>query len=261
MSPSTITGINQLPVSEKRTIYARMIPPALKEYFNLPENYIDQDGNDLLSFKYSPGSPSVEMVLRHKVDFPDPVQYGHLTDTLNGHVHVLLYVLNNPESPRFDVDKMPDGKTTVFGTSVRNIQAEEAALNAGLAPGQIRRGLRMLPKAIISFEIFITSLKQELYFIEPLYYHNAIIFEKYGFAYQKGRKLMERIQRGFSPDGDLINKLDGSNTFRQIEAANSVRLRSWAIHDNILGEPFTDVTMYKYVGKTANVNTFFSSTW
>lgn len=261
MSPSTITGINQLPVSEKRAIYSRMIPPALKEYFNLPDSYIDHDGNDLLSFKYSPGSPSMEMILKHKVDFPDPVQYGHLTDTLNGQVHVLLYVLNNPDSPRFDVDKMPDGKTTVFGTSQRNIEAEMAALNAGLAPGQIRRGLRMLSKAIISFEIFVTSLNQEIYFVEPLYYHNAIIFEKYGFAYQKGRKLMERIQRGFSPDGDLINKLDGSNIFRQIEAANSVRLRSWAIHDNILGEPFTDVTMYKYVGKTANVNTFFSSKW
>jgi hypothetical protein len=156
---------------------------------------------------------------------------------------------------------MPDGKTTVFGTSQRNIEAEVAALDAGLAPGQIRRGLRMLSKAIISFEIFVTSLKQEIYFVEPLYYHNAIIFEKYGFAYQKGRKLMERIQRGFSPDGDLINKLDGTNIFRQIEAANSVRLRSWAIHDNILGEPFADVTMYKYVGKTANVNTFFSSKW
>ena len=261
MSPSTITGINQLPVSEKRAIYARMIPPAINDYFNLPENYIDQEGNDLLSFKYSPGSPSVEMVLKHKVDFPDPIQYGHLTDTLNGQVHVLLYVLNNPDSPRFDVDKMPDGKTTVFGTSQRNIEAEVAALNAGLAPGQIRRGLRMLSKAIISFEIFVTSLNQAIYFVEPLYYHNAIIFEKYGFAYQKGRKLMERIQRGFSPDGDLINKLDGSNIFRQIEAANSVRLRSWAIHDNILGEPFADVTMYKYVGKTANVNTFFSSKW
>lgn len=261
MSPSTITGINNLPVREKREIYARMIPPALNNYFTLPENYIDQDGNDLLSFKYSPGSPSVEMVLKHQIDFPDPIQYGHLSDTLNGQIHVLLYILNDPASPRFNVDQLPDGQKTVFGTIRRNIEAEMAALEAGLAPGQVRRGLRMLSKAIVSFEKFITSLKQDIYFVEPLYYHNAAIFEKYGFAYQKGRKLMERIQSGFSKGGDLLQKFDPSNPFRQPDAASSIRLRSWALHDDILGEPFSEITMYKYVGKSANVRTCTACTW
>ena len=261
MSPSTIAGINQLPAEEKREIYARMIPRALSDYFNLPDNYIDQEGNDLLSFKYSPGSPSVEMTLKHKIDFPDPIQYGHLTDTLNGQIHVLLYVLNDPDSPRFDIDLLPDGQKTVFGTIKRNIDAEIAALKAGLAPGQIRRGLRLLAKAIITFEDFVCSLQQEIYFVEPLHYHNAAVFERYGFAYQKGRKLMERIQSGFSPDGDLIPKLDSSTIFRQKKAADSIRLRSWAIHDDILNEPFSDVTMYKYVGKSANVRTCYTSNW
>ena len=261
MSPTTITGINYLPVSEKREIYARMIPPALIDHFNIPAGFIDQDGNDLLSFKYSPDSPSVEMALKHEIDFPDPIQYGHLTDTLNGQVHVLLYILNDPESERFNVDQLPGGQKTVFGTKKRNLEAEAAALDAGLAPGQVRRGLRMLSKAIISFEKFVTSIKQDIYFVEPLYYHNASIFEKYGFAYQKGRKLMDRIQSGFSPGGDLIGKLDSSNIFRQTKSANSIRLRSWAIHDDILDGPFSGVTMYKYVGKSANVTTCLSCTW
>ncbi len=261
MSPSTITGINNLPVREKREIYARMIPPALNDYFNIPQNYIDPDGNDLLGFKFSPGSPSVEMVLKHQVDFPDPIQYGHLTDTLNGQIHVLLYILNDPASPRFNIDQLPDGQKTVFGTKERNIHAEIAALEAGLAPGQVRRGLRMLSKAIVSFEKFITSLKQDIYFVEPLFYHNAAIFEKYGFAYQKGRKLMERIQSGFSQGGDLLQKFDPSNPFRQTDAASSIRLRSWALHDNILGEPFSEITMYKYVGKSANVRTCTACNW
>jgi len=261
MSQSTITGINRLPVSEKREIYSRMIPPALIENFDIPNSFIDQEENDLLSFKYSPGSPSVEMSLRHHYNFPDPIQYGHLTDTLNGQVHVLLYILNDPESPRFDVDKLPDGQSTVFGTRKRNIGAEIEAIEAGLAPGQVRRGLRMLSKAIISFEKFVTSLKQDIYFIEPLYYHNAVIFENYGFTYQKGLKLMERIQAGFLPEGDLIKKLDSSTPFRTAKATKSIRLRSWAIHDNILGEPFSDVTMYKYVGKSANVRTCTTCAW
>ena len=261
MSPSTITGINNLPVREKHEIYARMIPPALNDYFNLSDNYIDQNENDLLSFKFSPGSPSVEMVLKHQVDFPDPIQYGHLMDTLNGQIHVLLYILNDPGSPRFNVDQLPDGQKTVFGTKERNIDAEIAALEAGLAPGQVRCGLRMLSKAIVSFEKFITSLKQDIYFVEPLFYHNAAIFEKYGFAYQKGRKLMERIQSGFSQDGDLLQKFDPSNPFRQPDAASSIRLRSWALHDDILGEPFSEITMYKYVGKSANVRTCTACSW
>ena len=261
MTPSTITGINRLPVNEKREIYSRMIPPDLLTYFNIPHNFIDQQGNDLLSFKYSTGSPSVEMSLKHRNNFPDPIQYGHLTDTLNGQVHVLLYILNHPDSPRFDVDKLPDGQKTIFGTKKRNLEAEIEAMQAGLAPGQVRRGLRILSKAIISFEKFVASLKQDIYFVEPLYYHNAVIFEKYGFTYQKGLRLMERVQNGFSLKGDLVKKLDSSTPFRTAEAQNSVRLRSWAIHDDILGEPFSDVTMYKYVGKSADVRTCRSCTW
>jgi hypothetical protein len=119
----------------------------------------------------------------------------------------------------------------------------------------------MLPAAITGFENFLRSLKHELYFAEPLYYHNALVFERYGFNYEKGRKRMETIQEGFEPGGHLLQKLDGSTPFRQPEAANSIRLRSWAIHDGILGEPFTDVTMYKHVGKQAGINTCTGCSW
>jgi len=54
----------------------------------------------------------MEMILRHEPGFPDPLLYGHLTDTLNGQIHILLYILNDPASPRFDVDRLPDGTAT-----------------------------------------------------------------------------------------------------------------------------------------------------
>lgn len=261
MSPSTITGINQLPVKEKREVYARIIPQILLDRFNISSDFYDDDGNDLLSFKFAAENPSVEMGLKHRIDFPDPIQYGHLTNTLNGQIYILLYVLNDPESPRFDIDRLPDGQKTEFGTKTRNLEAEINAMEAGLSPGQIRKGLGLLSKAFLSFEDFVISLGQDLYFVDPLYYHNAVIFEKYGFAYQIGRKLMERIQLGFSPGGDLVEKLDSSSHFRKPEAASSIRLRSWAIHDGILGEPFTEVTMYKYVGKKAGISTCIDCTW
>jgi hypothetical protein len=261
MPPSTIVGINQLPYAQKREIYTRLIPSVLLDHFDLDSSLLDTDGNDLVTLEFSPSSPSVEMSLNHQIDFPDPVLYGHLTDTLNGQIHVLLYILNDPASPRFDVDRLPDGTPTKFGTRLRHIQAEIAAMEAGLAPGQIRSGLRMLSHAIDGFEVFVRSLQHNLYFVEPLYYHNAVIFERYGFAYQKGLRLMQRIQSGFSVGGDLEAKLDGSTPFRKPQAANSIRLRSWAIHDGILGEPFQNVTMYKQIGKSAAITTCHDCHW
>ena len=259
MPPSTIGGINRLPEEEKRAIYTRVIPRKLLDRFNLPA----PDSirlQSLLKFDFEPGSTDVEMSLFHELRFPDPILYGHLTDTMNGQIHVLLYILNDPDSPRFDVDRMPDGRKTRFGTLLRNFEAEEAALEAGLAPGQVRSGLRMLSYAIAAFEKFISSLGHDMYFVEPLYYHNAVIFERYGLAYQMGRRRMESYHAAFSEGGELQPLLDGS-PFRKPEAKDSIRLRSWAIHDGILGEPFTDVTMYKHVGKSAGINTTPGCHW
>ena len=259
MGPSTIGGINRLPEEEKRAIYTRVIPPRLLERFNLPD--IDSIRlQSMLKFDFESGSTDVEMSLFHELRFPDPILYGHLTDTMNGQIHVLLYVLNDPDSERFDVDRMPDGRKTSFGTRMRNLEAEKAALEAGLAPGQIRSGLGMLSDAIASFEKFIESLGHDLYFVEPLSYHNAVIFERYGMTYQMGRRRMESYHAGFSEGGECLPLLDDS-TFRKSEAVNSIRLRSWAIHDGILGEPFTDVTMYKRIGKPAGINTTPGCSW
>lgn len=258
MNPSTIGGINRLPENEKRAIYARYIPRELIQKFNLPDL---TNNKELLQFSFEAGSSNVEMKLYHQAGFVDPILYAHLTDTLNGQIHVLLYILNDPDSPRFDVDKMPDGSTTKFGTLKRNLDAEKAALRAGLAPGQVRRGLRLLRPAMAAFEEFIVSLGHDMYYVEPLYYHNAVIFERYGFAYQVGKRRMEAIQAGFQKGGELSQRLDGSNPFRSSGATNSIRLRSWAIHDGMLGEPFTNVTMYKRRGKSASIDTASGSEW
>lgn len=258
MQPSTIGGINKLPEIEKREIYARYIPRKLIQNFDLPDLV---HNNDLMKFRFAAGSSDVEMMLYHKAGFPDPILYGHLTDTMNGQIHVLLYILNDPDSPRFDVDKMPDGSPTGFGISKRNIEAETAALQAGLAPGQVRRGLHLFKHAMATFEEFVSSLGHDMYFAEPLYYHNAVIFERHGFSYQMGRRRMEAIHQGFKDGGGLSEKLDGSTPFRSSSAANSIRLRSWAIHDGIMGEPFTNVTMYKHVGKLADLNTTPGCDW
>ncbi len=260
-TPSTIGGINLLPMAEKRRLYSRIVPPEVLDRFHLNPFLTDKEGRDLIDLNCPEGRGSAEISLYHKYGFQDPILYGHITDTLNGQLHILLYILNDPDATRFDVDCLPDGTPTKFGTSIRNLEAEIAAMEAGLSPGQIREGLHILKSAIATFETFVDELGHTIYFAEPLYYHNAVIFERYGFRYQQGGRRMERYHQGFSPGGDLRALLDGSNPFRQPEAADSIRLRSWAIHDGILGEPFTDVTMYKTIGKHSGINTCPDISW
>ncbi|MEK7312317.1 MAG: hypothetical protein AAB382_10115 [Chloroflexota bacterium] len=258
----SISGLNSLPEHRRLEYIGAIIPPALLDRFRIsPENLADSEGRPLVKWVGQPGSSTVEISIFHKYAAQDPLMYFHLADTMNLQIHVLLAVINDPDGPRFDVDRMPDGSKTVFGFFKRNVEAEVAAFQAGLAPGQVRRGLRALRGAVEAFESFITQLGHDMYFVEPLQYHNAVVFERYGFAYQQGKRWMQSLNTRFSPDGDLPAKLDGSTIFRQPEAVRSIRGRSWAIHDGILGEPFTGVTMYKRVGQHAGISTFPDGVW
>jgi hypothetical protein len=250
----SIAGINKLPQDEKREIFLHLIPKALFNRFSLTPNLIDKHGNNLLLIDGKPGGQSLELRMFHKAGFRDPILYCHMIDTLNGQIHVLLYIMNDPNSKRYNIDTLPDGEKTEFGTRARNLDEELRAMEAGLLPGQIRKGLNILSEAVDSFEIFIESLGQNMYFNEPLYYHNAIIFERYGFNYQAGKKRMATIHTRFLEDEEVIGKI-GTTPFRKPEAQNSIFFRSWAIHDGILGEKFDGVTMYKILGKKGSVDT------
>ena len=97
------------------------------------------------------------------------------------------------------------------------------------------------------------------FFLEPLTYVSAWIFEKRGFAYSKGHQLMDVIQKEFQPGGELHKALDGSTPFRQPDQWQTVRGRAWAIHDGILqvlDKKWDDLKMIKQVGRHAGVNTF-----
>ena len=247
--PSTIAGLNQLPADQKRETYAQIIPPGLLSQYKIGQDLKDSQGQDLFVMHCPAGSSSAELAFYHQADAKDPILFGHITDTIHGQLHILLYGMNDVQSPRFDVDRLPDGTKTSFGTNQRNLEAEQKALEAGLAPGQIYRGPHLFKESLQQFESFAACMGQDLFFVEPLFFHVAIIFEKYNFHYQTGKKFMSRINDGFSEDGDLLPLLDSSTPFRSPKAASQIRLRSWAVHDNILGVPFTNVTMYRYVDK------------
>jgi hypothetical protein len=250
--PSTIAGLNHLPEDQKREIYSRIVPHELLELFGISPDMKDKNGEELFSMNCPPDTSDAELRLFHSKDAQDPILFGHITDTIHGQIHILLYGMNDVRTPRFDVDRLPDGTKTNFGINQRNLEAELAAMQAGLAPGQIYRGPHLFRESLRQFESFATCMGHDLFFVEPLFYHVAIIFEKFNFHYQTGKKFMKRIDDGFSPEGDLIPLLKDGEPFRSPNAADQIRLRSWAVHDNILSMPFTGVTMYKYVEKEAN---------
>lgn len=134
-------------------------------------------------------------------------------------------------------------------------------MKAGLAPGQVRRGLRLTRDLVPILEAFVGALQHDAVYIQPLAYHNAILFERLGFAYAMGLGRMEWIHKEFSPGGLLFKRLDGSTPFRSPGAEATVRGRSWAIYDGIMDVPYSGIKMYKRVGVHAGVITFPGAAW
>jgi hypothetical protein len=258
----SVAGLNDLSLTERLSYVRLLVPPALLARFEInPDTLRDKDGSLVVDWLAQPGGSQAEISIFHMRGAQDPIAYFHLTDTVSQQIHILLAVINDPASPRFDVDRLPDGSPTLFGAFRRNQTAERAAFAAGLAPGQVRRGLRMLQHCVQAFDMFVAGMGHDMYFVEPLHYHNAVLFERYGFAYQQGRRWMQSLNTRFSESGDLVAKLDGSTPFRDPIAVHSIRGRSWAIHDGLLGEPYTGVTMYKRIGQHSGVDTFPGGVW
>ena len=253
----SIRQVNNLPPETKEAIYRHLLPcQVLSRYGIDPETLCDAQGNRLVTFTCPEGSRVVEIDVRPRVNFADPLLYLQMADTRLNQIEVMLFIVNDPDSERFETDRDWQGERTKFGTFKRNIPEEIRAMKAGLAPGQVRRGLRLSRVLISLFEEFVQRLGHDYYLMEPLAYHNAILLERLGCNYVQGLRRMQWIHVNFQPGGLLHERLDGSTPFRQPDAWRTVRGRSWAIHDGILGEPWHGIRMYKRVGQHAGVDTF-----
>lgn len=186
----------------------------------------------------------------------DAVFFLELSDTQFHQMELSFCMIRDPASPRFDVDVDQQGENNWFSSRGRNIPEEIRAMDAGLFPNQVRRGLRMFGEFLPLLERFTDGLGMEMIVAEPLTYDNAIRYEKYGFDYLLGRRLMMEIDREFHPGGRYFGRLDGSTPFRRPGAEKTVRGRSWAIQDGILDEPWDEVQIYKMIGVHAGLNSF-----
>jgi hypothetical protein len=258
--PITLRQINDLPDSAKVRTYRALLPPGLLAQHSInPVTWQGLDGRQHVSLKAELGTGVVSISVRTLADSPDEFFLLELQDTsLNG-INLNFLLLHDPDSPRFDTDQDEDGNPTLFGTVRRNRGAEELAMKDGLAPAQVRRGLGASGLVLQHLEAFLVTCGHSAYFLEPLTYVSAWLFERRGFAYVRGHKLMDDIQREFQSGGRLHRALDGSTPFRQPDQWRTVRGRAWAIRDGLLdaiGARWDGLRMVKQVGRHAGVETF-----
>jgi GNAT superfamily N-acetyltransferase len=254
---TSIQQINQLPAEEREAIYRRLIPQRVIALLSFdPATGRDHGGNRLVTYMCPADQGFVRIEVRTHPPGQDCVYLLKLTQPTEEFLEIAFVVANDPQAERFDVDRDSAGNSVGILSGIRNPAEELRAMRAGLAPGQVRRGLRLFRQTLPLVESFAGELGKEQISIEGLFYHHAILYERYGFGYLTGRDRMEEIQRGFQPGGVLHQRLDGSTAFRMPEAAGTVRGRSWAIRDGILKEPWQVPRLYKIVGQSMGRPTF-----
>ena len=266
-----IRRINRMSPSEKEGLYRLLIPPSLFKRFQIdPLTFTDYEGNRRVRFYCPEREETVMVELKQKAEDLDPVYSIQMTDGTDfTQVNWDFLIVNDPGGERFSIDLDERGRDTLWGRANRNLAEEKRALQSGLAPGMVRRGLKLTGEIIAGLEYFARFLDIYTIWLEALFYHNAIVYERYGFTYFDGFKRMQRIHQAFQPGGKLFSKLDGSSPFRQPGFEKTVRGRSWAIHDGIiseiddkiLDEGWVSPRMYRMVGNLRSVCTFPDATY
>lgn len=252
----SLRDLCQLPLPEQIKAFRPLIPNLLLTTCEIDEQSLrDRHGDFALRLATNANSAMIELTIWRQRGDQDPALLLHFGETSNGQLQIYLVVVNNLDAERFDIDYDSAGHPTLLGLVARNLAAEEAALRAGLTPGQVRAGLGLVSRRLLPrVERLAAAWGKQYIFAQPLAYHNAILLERWGFFYLTGQRFMEDLDRRFR-DGDLAGRLDGS-TFRPLDAGRTVRGRSWAIHDGILGEPWPELHMARRVGRLSQVCTF-----
>ena len=263
--PITLRQINGLPENAKKRMFRALLPAALLGEFGInPVTWQGPDGDGHVVLTAKAGTGVASIAVREHADSSDEFFYIELEDTSMNGINLNFLLIRNPDGPCFLTDRDDHGNPTLFGAVRRNLVAEEQAMKAGLAPGQVCTGLRASQQALQHLEAFLVTSGHTAYFLEPLTYASAWLFERRGFAYVRGHQLMDEIEQEFQPGGRLYRALDGSTPFRQPDQWRTVRGRAWAIHDGILAAidaSWNGLRMIKQVGRHAGVETFAQATY
>ncbi|OGO26870.1 MAG: hypothetical protein A2Z16_03405 [Chloroflexi bacterium RBG_16_54_18] len=258
--PITLHQVNALPQNAKLRIYRALMPLELLTRFKIdPISWNSSAGEQHTWLQADQGTNHTALVGSVSMTVEGEFLRIELSDNAINGIDLHMLVLSNPAEEYFRTDFDENNQPTHFGTARRNLVEEQRAMQAGLAPGQTRRGLGASAAVFQQLESFLAALGHRAYFLEPLTYASAWVFERRGFAYVRGHKLMDDIHREFLPAGKLHRMLDGGSPFRQSDQWKSVRGRAWAIQDGVLEALETrwdGLRMVKQIGRHAQVETF-----
>jgi len=254
---TSVQEINALPREMAEALYLRLVPGELQRRLEIsPSTLCRPDGARLVRVTAPEDRPWARVEVRAEPGDRDPMLLVDVEMSAMSVPELAFVQINDPAAPRYGIDRDADGQDTLFGTASRNLDEEARAMRDGLAPGQVRRGLGMLARVLQCMEAFCGIIGKDLYLIDPLFYHSAILYERRGCGYIMGREIMELVHDQFSQTGALTRGLDGATPFRAPGAGLTVRGRSWALHDGVSGHAWGGVKMYKATGRHAGVNTF-----
>jgi hypothetical protein len=254
---SSIQEINHLPREMVEALYLRLVPEQMLDRFAIdPRTLKGPEGTRLVRITAPADKPWARVEVRSSTEDRDPALLVDVEMSPLSVPELAFVQITNPHASRYGIDRDLEGRDTLFGTVSRNIDEELRAFKDGLAPGQVRRGLRLLPRVLDAMDGFCRLMGSELYLVEPLFYHSAVLYERQGCGYLLGREVMDKIHDGFAVGGSLAAALDGSSPLRSPEAGSTVRGRSWALHDGLSPGVWGGVKMYRAPGHHAGMSTF-----
>jgi hypothetical protein len=198
----SINAINQLDAEIKEQVYCLLVPDKVFDTFAIDRSTFRNLQGERAVKVTAPRQAGFAIIeIKEHPDDRDCIFFLEIADTPFFKVEITFLIINDPRSPRFNTDIDDAGRRTKFGTTRRNIGEEVKAMQAGLAPGQVRKGLRLLGDFMPLVLSFLIAMGQDMLVAEPLTYHDAIIFEKHGFNYIRGKKKMEWLHQAFQPGG------------------------------------------------------------
>jgi hypothetical protein len=263
----SIARLNRLPRKDRDRIYLSLIPQSIFERFQIDRETLKNPfGERVIQGIFPPDENIGCIEVKHRSMDKDCIFSCQVSlEAFMQSLQLDFLIINDPFSERFNIDIDERGKETIFGSLSRNVPEEIRAMESGLAPGMVRQGLRLTGEFMMCLEVFMEALELKTIIAGALFYHNAVMWERYGFIYFKGGKMMKKIQEEFQLGGMLYERLDGSTPFRKRGMERTTRGRSWAIYDGIYLDAFEEEwespVMYRMLGRDIRVNTFPDRIW